>query len=113
MAASRPEDERPPRLKLNLQPRMEKEANSLAPRALSPTPLAYPPQPVLANVTKGVEVVYVDNPMDFYCQLTEAIDPLDTMMAQLSQEYAGLCHFRFLKIAIDAVAFLNVHLIDF
>jgi hypothetical protein len=94
-ARSRPEDERPPRLKLNLQPRMEKEANSLAPRALSPTPPAYPPQTVLANVTKGVEVVYVDNPMDFYCQLTEAIEPLDTLMVQLSNEYAGWCHLRF------------------
>ena len=78
--------------------RMEEEANAIAPRALSPAPLAYPPQAVLANVTKGVEVVYVDNPMDFYCQLTEAIEPLDTMMARLSKEYAGWCRFRFLKI---------------
>ena len=97
MARSRPEEERPPSLKLNLKPRMEKEANSLAPRALSPTPPAYPPQAVLANVEKGVEVVCVDNPMDFYCQLTEALEPLDTMMAQLNKEYAGWCHFRFLK----------------
>jgi len=38
---------------------MEKEAQ----RALSPPPLAYPPQTELANVTKGVELVrYVDNP---------------------------------------------------
>ena len=90
-ARSRPEDKRPTRLILNLQPRVEKEA----PRALSPTPPAYPPQAVLANVTKGVEVVYVDNPMDFYCQLTEAIEPLDALMAQLSNEYAGWCHLRF------------------
>ena len=76
---------------------MEKEANAVAPRALSPAPLAYPPQAVLSNVTKGVEVVYVDNPMDFYCQLTEAIESLDTLMAQLSTEYAGWCHFTFFK----------------
>jgi hypothetical protein len=114
VARSGPEDDRPTKIfKLNLQPRMEKEANLLAPRALSPTPQAYPPQTVLANVTKVVKVVYVDNPMDFYCQLTEPIEPLDTLMAQLSKEYAGWCHFRFLNFFVDVFSFLNIQLICF
>jgi hypothetical protein len=70
-----------------------------APRTLSRTPLAYKPQKEFANVTKGVKVVHVDNPMNFYCQLTEAIEPLDTLMAQLSKEYAGWCHFRFKELS--------------
>ena len=111
---SRPEDDRPPKkLKLNLQPRMEKEANSLAPRSLWPTPIAYPHQTVLANVTTGAKVVYVVNPMDFYCQLTQAIEPLDTLMAQLSKEYAGRCHFRFENFFADVFSFLNIQLICF
>ena len=112
-ARSRPEDERPTRLKLNLQPKMEKEANSLAPRALSPTPPDYPPQTVLGNVTIGIKIVHVDKPMDFYFQLTEAIKPLDTLMAQLSKEYAGSCHLRITKIVIDVFSYPNIHLIGF
>lgn len=50
----------------------------------------YPAQPALEGATKNLEVVYVENPNSFYCQLAEAVAPLDAIMEKLATVYSGV-----------------------
>ena len=56
--------------------------------AVAAAPLTYRQQPALKDVRTS-EVVYIQNPQDFYCQLTEAIEPLDDLMLRLTTAYEG------------------------
>lgn len=54
-----------------------------------PATLFYPAQPRLEGAVKELEVVFVENPNSFYCQLTEATPPLDALMTDLDTAYSG------------------------
>lgn len=45
----------------------------------------YPRQPALKDGT--LEIVYVQNPQDFYCQPTDAIETLNNFMSRLATTY--------------------------
>lgn len=63
-----------------------------APKPQPPLPqkhLKYLPQPLLDNSTQKLEVVTVINPSDFYCILSDAFEPLDAMMAKLTDAYSS------------------------
>jgi len=48
---------------------------------------AYPLQPLLNGATRILEVVYVKDPGDFYCQLADDFDALSEMMSKISKSY--------------------------
>ena len=54
---------------------------------------AYPLQPLLNGATRILEVVYVKDPGDFYCQLADDFDALSEMMSKISKSYKSTVYF--------------------
>ena len=61
--------------------------------------LEYLPQRMdLAGKTMTLEVVYTNNPASFYCQLSEAIPLLDSLMEEIAADCEGDLFFWFLML---------------
>jgi hypothetical protein len=54
---------------------------------------AYPPQPLLNGATRILEVVYVKDPGNFYCQLADDFDLLSEMMENINKAYKSKWYF--------------------
>ena len=86
------------------KPRDRRAANRLPPKPAAPpaappavmdtVSLTYPQQPGLKDI-ETLEIVYIQNPEDFYCQITEASAPLADFMFRLATSYESkydLCY---------------------
>ena len=57
---------------------------------ISTAAVFYPEQPTLEGQTRNLEIVFVDTPNSFYCQLVENSATLTEMMSKLASVYAGI-----------------------
>ena len=67
------------------------DASTVAVMTRDPTVIrpTYPPHCDVLGTEKSCEVVYVKDPENFYCQLLDAVEPLESIMNRLADVYKG------------------------